>query len=221
MLELEEAVARILATVPVPEREEIPLAEADGRVLADPLRATVDLPPFDNSAMDGYAVRSADVASARPEAPAQLRVTGRVAAGEAPPGELTPGGCVRLFTGSPLPPGADAVVKQEDTRPVPEHAESILVLASAAPGEHLRSRGEDVQCGTLLAGAGTVLGAHHLGLLSACGLSRVGVGRRPRVALLATGSELREPGRPLAAGEILREQSPAAGCTGPARRRRG
>lgn len=202
MLELEEAVARILAAVPAPEREEIPLAEADGRVLLDKLQAALDLPPFDNSAMDGYAVRAADVQAASPESPARLQISARVAAGETSPNQVAPGCCARLFTGSPLPAGTDAVVRQEDTRPVTGDSESILVLAAAPPGENVRTRGSDVRLGTLLFDGGTVLAAPHLGLLSACGIGRAGVGRRPRIALLASGSELREPGGPLSPGEI-------------------
>ena len=112
------------------------------------------------------------------------------------------GDCVRLFTGSPLPAGADAVVRQEDTRPVAGETGSILVLAAPAIGQNIRRRGEDVRRGSLLLDPGTALRAGHLSLLSACGYGQVGVGRRPRIGLLASGSELREPGGLLAPGEI-------------------
>ena len=202
MLELETAAARILTTVPAAQREEIPLAEADGRVLAEDLAAALDLPPFDNSAMDGYAVRAGDVLGASPEAPVGLRLNGRVAAGETFAGELSPGGCVRLFTGSPIPPHADAVVRQEDTRPAPGDAQTVLVLAAPSPGENVRRRGEDVRSGGALLRGGVGLRAPQLGLLSACGIAQVRVGARPRVGLLASGSELCEPGRPLAPGQV-------------------
>jgi molybdopterin molybdotransferase len=116
MLELEEALARILAMVPPAVSERVVLGDAHERVLTEPVFSDIDLPPFDNSAMDGYAVRAEDVAGAKPDLPARLRLVGRVAAGEMFDGEITGGTCVRLFTGSPLPRGADAVVMQEDTR---------------------------------------------------------------------------------------------------------
>ena len=202
MLELETAVASILAAVPGAQREEIPVASADGRVLADEWIAPLDLPPFDNSAMDGYALRSSDVWSATPAAPVRLGLSGRVAAGDTIPGTLSPGGCVRTFTGSPLVAGADAVVRQEDTRLATDGSGDILVLTPAPPGENVRFRGDDVARGTRLVDRGTVLNPSHLALLSACGVARVSVGRRPRVGVLASGSELREPGQPLALGQI-------------------
>src|SRR5438552_7427962 len=128
MLEFEEALARILAVIPSPLSEVVPLNRAYGRVLSEPVASPVDLPHFDNSAMDGYAVRAEDVSSASPAGPVRLRLSGRVAAGETFSGELAPGTCVRLFTGSPLPRGADAVVMQEDTRIEPDEPEQILIL---------------------------------------------------------------------------------------------
>jgi molybdopterin molybdotransferase len=116
MLQYEEALARILAVIPAPASERIPAAEAVGRILAEEIASQIDLPPFDNSAMDGYAVRAQDVASARLDSPAHLRLVGRVAAGEKFSEEVSAGNSVRLFTGSPLPAGADAVVMQEDTK---------------------------------------------------------------------------------------------------------
>src|SRR5262245_53514923 len=115
MLELENALERILSTIQPLEHETVALPEAADRVLAEPILSPVDLPPFDNSAMDGYAVRAADVAAASAEQPASLQVRGKVAAGGVPAHPVTAGTCVRLFTGSPLPEGADAVVMQEDT----------------------------------------------------------------------------------------------------------
>ena len=202
MLAFEEALARVLAEVPAPKGEAVSLSDAPGRVLADQIRSPIDLPIFDNSAMDGYAVRAADVASAKPASPARLRLAGKVAAGEVFVGEVAVGTCVRLFTGSPLPPGADAVVMQEDARIDSGAPGEVLILAPADPGENVRSRGADVKQGTMLAEAGEVLSPGRLGLLAAAGCGRLRVGRQPVVALLATGSELTEPGQPLAAGRI-------------------
>ena len=202
MLELEEALARILAALPEPASESVPLREAQGRILAERIPAPANLPAFDNSSMDGYAVRAADVAGANPESPVRLPLAGRVPAGETFSGELAPGACVRLFTGSPLPRGADAVVMQEDTRIDPGRPVEVQVLEPVKPGENVRFRGEDVKQGATLAEAGDVLTAGRMALLAAVGLTRVRAGRRPLVGLLATGSELKEPGETLAPGQI-------------------
>ena len=202
MLAFEEALARMLAEVPAPEGESVSLRAASGRILADQIRSPIDLPVFDNSAMDGYAVRAADVTSAKPASPARLRLAGKVAAGEIFMGEVTPGTCVRLFTGSPLPAGADAVVMQEDTHIDPTAPGEVVILAPAGPGENVRTRGEDVKQGTILAEAGAAITPGRIGLLAAAGFGRLRVGRQPVVGLLATGSELTEPGQPLAPGQI-------------------
>jgi molybdopterin molybdotransferase len=199
MLEFEAALTRILAAVPAPTPEDIALSAAAGRVLAEATYSPIDLPIFDNSAMDGYAMRAADVVSACPHSPICLRLAGQVAAGEVFAGEVTAGTCVRLFTGSPLPRGADAVVMQEATR---VEAGAVLILTPTEPGENVRARGEDVQRGSRLAGAGEFLAAGKIGLLAAAGLTTVRAGRQPVVGLLATGSELKEPGQPLAPGQI-------------------
>lgn len=202
MLELEEAVARILEVVPPARHEEIPLSEAHGRILGQSVLSGRDLPAFDNSAMDGYAVRAEDVRKATKEQPVALRLQGTVAAGESFQAELSSGSCVRLFTGSPLPAGADCVVMQEDTRPDPGKTGYIQVLDPCRPGENVRLKGEDVRAGGSLALAGEALRAGHLCLLSAAGVTRVMVGRQATVGLIATGSELRNPGEPLGPGQI-------------------
>jgi molybdopterin molybdotransferase len=202
MLELEEAVARILAALPSPQSEIIPLNDAHGRVLVQSVASPIDLPPFDNSAMDGYAVRAEDVRDAKPDAPVRLCLAGKVAAGEVFPGELKAGACVRLFTGSPLPKGADCVVMQEDTRIDQNAPGEIQILDSARPWENVRFCGEDVRSGAALAGAGQALSPAHLSLLAAAGLTQVTVGRQPVVGLIATGSELIDPGPALGAGQI-------------------
>jgi molybdopterin molybdotransferase len=199
MISLEDAKARIFAGIPACGSEEIPLAHARGRIAAREIRAEVDLPRFDNSAMDGYAVRAADVAEATQSKPAFLKLAGRIGAGECFQDEVRPGECVRLFTGSPLPRGADAVVMQEDT--IPAH-DGIHVLEAAKPFENVRLRGEDVRHGTILLRPGDKLRSLECALLAASGVNTVPVFSRVPVALMATGNELREPGEALEAGQI-------------------
>jgi molybdopterin molybdotransferase len=202
MLELEDALELVLAEVAPPLPEEIPLNQSHGRILARTVHSVVDLPLFDNSAMDGYAARAEDVASAHAESAVRLSVIGRAAAGEVFRGQVSPGTCVRVFTGSAMPMGADAVVMQEDTRALGEQGKEVLVLSSVKPWESVRLKGEDLKAGQELASAGVKLTPTRLGLLAACGCERVSVGRQPVVGLLATGSELREPGQTLQPGQI-------------------
>lgn len=202
MLELEDAVQRILAMMPAAASESVPLADAHERILSNRLLATIDLPPFDNSAMDGYAVRADDVAAAKPASPVSLRLCGKVAAGETIAVEISAGDCVRLFTGSPLPRGADAVVMQEDTRVDSTDARRVLICDSVKLEENVRLRGADVKRGAVLAEAGEVLTVGKSSVLAATGVAEVNVASQPRVALLATGSELRETGQGLAEGQI-------------------
>jgi molybdopterin molybdotransferase len=203
VLELEEALTRILGAVPPPVAERIPLSGAHGRVLAETTLATVDLPPFDNSAMDGYAVRAAEVTHARQEAPVCLKLAGKVAAGQTFGARMMPGTCVRLFTGSPLPTGADAVVMQEATRLETRAAGEVQILEPVKPWENVRLMGEDVKRGATLGTAGEYVATGRFSLLAAAGLAQVCVGRRPLVGLLATGSELKEPGEALTPGQIF------------------
>ncbi len=213
MLELEQAVEKILASLPAPKPEPIPLAEAHGRVAAEKILAATDLPPFDNSAMDGYAVRAQDVASASAQTPITLQLIGRIAAGENFTGQLSAGQCIRIFTGSPVPPGADAVIMQEDTRTDPARAHEVQFLDSVQPWENIRFHGEDVKRGTVIVEPGTRLGAAHIALFAATGVAQLTVNRRPSVALIATGSELKDPAdgtpsacsasSPLAPGQIF------------------
>ena len=202
MLELAEAQQRILAAVRPLPTEAVCLGEAFGRIVNENLLSPIDLPSFDNSAMDGYAVRSADLALAQATNPVALRLIGKIPAGEIFQTEIKPGECARIFTGSPLPPGADSVAMQEDTAPAPEKPDHILFLDATKPWENIRFRGEDVKAGTTLATRGTRLGAGHLSLIGATGMETVGVGRQPVVGILATGSELRPAGHALAPGEI-------------------
>jgi molybdopterin molybdotransferase len=199
MISLEDARARILAAVnPLPS-EKLNSAQALGRFAAEDIFARVDVPGFDNSAMDGYAVRAEDTSSASEGNPARLSKIAVVPAGEASSETVAPGTCVRIFTGSPMPPGADAVVMQEDTRDVDG---IVQILCPARPLENVRLRGEDIRSGTVLLKRGAHLTAVHAGILAAAGVSEISAAKQPVVAILATGKELREPGQPLAPGQI-------------------
>ena len=164
--------------------------------------SAVDLPPFDNSAMDGYALRATDVAGASPASPVRLRLAGRILAGGVFSGEMNAGECVRLFTGSLLPRGADAVIMQEDTRIEAGQPGEVFICDPAQPGENIRRGGEDVRRGDLIGHRGEALTPGRIALLTAAGICEAAVGQRPSVGLLATGSELREAGQPLAPGQI-------------------
>jgi molybdopterin molybdotransferase len=202
MLELEEALSRIVGFIRPGATETVPLSQALDRFLAEPVRTPIDLPSFDNSAMDGYAVRAEDVVSAKPDAPVLLRLVGRVAAGEVLSARVEKGCCVRLFTGSALPAGADAVVMQEDTKVAPNEPDKVFILDAAKPWENIRLRGEDIRAGAVLVEKGERLTSGRISLLAACGIGGMRVGAQPRVALLATGSELSEAGCELSAGHI-------------------
>jgi molybdopterin molybdotransferase len=194
-------VAGLLAPLPV---EEVALAAAAGRVLARDLPALVALPGFTNSAMDGYAARHAEVGAASEASPVRLPVAEDVPAGRSDGPPLQPGTVHRIMTGAPVPAGADVVVPVERT-----DAATDVVTITGAPvaGTHLRHAGEDIRAGELAMPAGTALGAAQLGLAAAVGYATVPVRRRPRVLVLSTGSELVEPGLPLAMGQIYESNS--------------
>jgi molybdopterin molybdotransferase len=202
MLSLEHARERILDAVRPLPAETADLNQALGRVTSEPLCSTVDLPPADNSAMDGYAVRSEDLAAAGAESPVVLRLIGTAPAGAVLGKPVERGTCARVFTGSTLPGGADAVVAQEDVKQNSQDAARVCFVASAPPWDNVRLRGEDVKTGALLLEAGTRLTALRLSFLAAAGISAVRAARRPVAGLLATGDELREPGRALDPGAI-------------------
>lgn len=202
MLPLEEARRRILSLVQPLPSETILLLEAAGRTVAAGVSASCDLPPFDNSAMDGYAVRAQETAGASSEAPVILRLAGRVAAGQVFTKPVPPGGCVRLFTGSPMPPDADAVIMQEDTDAVPNDPEKIRLLCPVQPWENVRFAGADVRQGSVVLASGMRVGAAQIALLAAAGCAQIPVRRRPVTGLIATGNELSELGRSLGPGQI-------------------
>ena len=192
LLPLEEAIQVVLARAKPLESEVAPLGEARGRVLAEPARAATDLPPFASSAMDGFAVRTADV-------PGTLVVVERVAAGRPASRSLATGEAMGIATGGVVPEGADAVVPIED---VVEHDNSVEVPSDVARSANVRPRGGDTGEGDEVVSAGTRLGAAQIGALAAAGVAELRVTRRPRVAVLATGTELRAPGEALEPGQI-------------------
>ncbi len=191
LIDIDAARALVLARVRPLEAEPVPLARAAGRVLAETVLATVDLPPFDSSAMDGYAVSAADT-------PGRLLVTAPSAAGRPSAGRVAAGEAAPISTGAVVPAGADAVVPVERTR----HDGAAIVVEAVASGDNVRARGGDIAAGAVVARAGSRLSPWIIGALAAVGRDHAVCGRRPRVNLLATGSELRAPGEPLAPGEI-------------------
>ena len=197
MLDLETALERVLSAIAPLPAETVLVPNAHGRVLAAEVTAPLDLPAFDNSAMDGFAVRAADLRDASGQNPVRLRCRERVAAGEVFASELLPGECVPISTGAALPAGADAVVMIEDTRPAKDTPGQVEFCAVAGPGENVRRRGEDVARGARVLPAGQRVGVGALALLAALGLREIKAARRPRIGLLATGSELLEPGQPV------------------------
>ncbi|WP_031036784.1 gephyrin-like molybdotransferase Glp [Streptomyces sp. NRRL F-5650] len=220
---VQEHLDDVLATVRPLDPIELNLLDAQGCVLVDDVTVPLSLPPFDNSSMDGYAVRVTDVAGASGEFPAVLEVVGDVAAGQADPVAVGPGQAARIMTGAPLPPGAEAVVPVEWTDgglgegPVagmrarslaPEGDRGhVHVYRPVEERAHVRARGSDVRSGDRALTAGTVLGPPQIGLLAAIGRGTVRVRPRPRVVVLSTGSELVQPDEPLAAGQIYDSNS--------------
>jgi molybdopterin molybdotransferase len=200
MLTVAEAKEIILSAVrPRPARA-TPLAETIHGVLAQDVTSPIDLPLWDNSAVDGYAARASDLAAANENSPIHLRVTAQAPAGTATDVTVEPQTCVRIFTGAPIPEGADAVVMQEDTHP--HHEGYIAVEESVESGENIRRAGDDVTKGEVVLRAGTLLGPSQLGMAAAVGLAQLVVYPRPRVGVLVTGAEIVEPGRPLRGGQI-------------------
>src|SRR3954471_9976994 len=176
-----------------------PLMEALGLAAAEDVVAEVDLPSFDNSAMDGYAVRADDVATATDEAPVHLPVVGEIGAGQGGLMALAPGTAAKIMTGAPVPAGADSVVPYEWTD---RGVAQVRIDRASSPGQHVRPAGEDVSVGDVLVSDGTVLGPRHIGLLAAAGRATVRSRPRPRVVVISTGSELRDPGTPLGRDSI-------------------
>lgn len=194
LLPVPDLVERILASVsPLPDFPQ-PLMDALGLAVAEDVHAPIALPSFDNSSMDGYAVVRDDVLTASPEQPVHLPVVGEIGAGRADLVALSPGTAVKIMTGAPVPRGCDAVVPYEWTD---RGVAQVRITQAPSAGQHIRPRGDDVEEGDLLIEHGTVLGPRHLGLLASVGRATVRCRPRPRVVVISTGSELREPGSPL------------------------
>ena len=214
MLGVDEVLDRVLAAVAPLPPEAVPLLEALGRVLVEAVVADVDVPPFRNSAMDGYAVRAADTAGAGYDAPVFLRVVGNVAAGQAGDVRVGAGTAVRIMTGAVVPAGADAVVRFEETGEVPGAPDSddggagdVAIHRPARPWDNVRAAGEDVAAGQVVVAAGTRLRPPEIGLLAALNRATVRVHRRPRVAILSTGDEVVDVGPALGPGQIRNSNS--------------
>ena len=196
---VEEHARRVADLITPPDPERVALADALGRVVVDDVHAAISLPGFDNSAMDGYAVRAADVAGASGDAPARLPVAADIPAGRTDLLTLAPGTAHRIMTGAPMPDGADAVVQVEYTD---GGTETVDVRRAVDAGTSVRRAGSDITAGDLALSAGTVLNAPQIGLLAALGIAEVTVPARPHVVVLSTGSELVAAGEPLQHGQI-------------------
>jgi len=192
LISLEEALARIFEQVRPLDAELVPVAAAAGRVIADDARSGVDLPPFASSAMDGFAVRSSDT-------PGRLPVVARIAAGVPAPRALEAGEAMGIATGGVVPDGADAVIPIEY---VVENDNGVEIEQPVGQGDNVRPQGSDVSAGDVVVAQGSRLGPAQIGALAAAGLVEVSAARRPRVVVLATGTELRRPGEPLGPGEV-------------------
>jgi molybdopterin molybdotransferase len=207
MISVEEALEKVLSYVEVLEPERKPILDCLGQVLAEDVYSTIDIPPLDNSAMDGYALRARDIRGAGESSPRYLVVVGEVAAGAMPKEDVRPGTAIRIMTGAPLPEGADAVVRFEDTDEVNRKSSGgnlsqIGILCQAKKGLNVRGRGEDIAKGDLILKKGRVLRPQEIGVLASLGRSTALVIRRPVVAILATGDELIGVDQPLAPGKI-------------------
>jgi molybdopterin molybdotransferase len=208
LLSVEEAIGRVLGLVEPLNAAKVPLLQADGLTLAEDIFAPFDIPALANSAMDGYAVVVADLTGASDSSPVTLKVAGQVQAGQLPSVPVSQGKAVRIMTGAPIPDGTDAIVPYEYTDEVERRAAGTLgaeITLRHAPflGDHIRPAGEDVQAGRLILPKGRTLDPPSIGLLASFGYANAPVVRRPRVAILATGDEVQDPGETLGAGRLF------------------
>jgi len=204
MLSVEEALARVLAAFQPLSPERVPVLETLGRVLAEDVYADMDIPPLTNTAMDGYAVQAADTTGASPEHPVPLRIIHDLAAGYTTDVAVTPSTAIRIMTGAPIPPGADAVVRFEDTE---RDGEGVNILKGVPVGKNVRQAGEDVKKGALILPQGTEIRPQEVGMLAALGHKEALVHRQPQVAILATGDEVIEVDAPWQPGKIRNANS--------------
>jgi len=200
MLPFEEAQKIVLESIEVLGLEKVPLLSALDRVLGEEVISGLDIPPWDNSAVDGFAVRSADVEGASPDRPALLRVIEDLPAGRVSAKTIRAKEAIRIMTGAPMPAGADAVVMVEETK---AEGESVRIFRAIKSGANVRRRGEDLKSGSRVFSPGVALGAAEIGVLASLNKGSVFVHRRPQVAVLATGDELVEVGEPLKTGQII------------------
>jgi len=212
MISVEDARERILGFFSQLGTEERAISDALGQVLTEDIVGKFDVPPWDNSAMDGYALQAPDIADAHPDAPVTLDVIGSIAAGDVPSQSVKQGAAIRIMTGAPLPDGADAVVPFEDTDEGErgmggQTPDEISVRIPVPPGGNVRPAGGDIAAGTTVIEAGTVLRASEIGVLASLGFGTVKVIRRPVAAILATGNELIEPSEPYRPGKIYNSNS--------------
>ncbi len=204
LVSVDDHLARILSTVqPLPDFQQ-PLMDSLGLACSEDVVAPLDLPRFDNSAMDGYAVRAAEVAGAAPDSPVVLPVSGEIGAGQVSLRTLPPGTVAKIMTGAPMPAGADSVVPYEWTD---RGADQVRIEQAPEVHQHVRDAGEDVREGDRVLPAGTVLGPRHIGLLAALGRASVRARTRPRVVIMSTGSELADAGTPLMTDSIYDSNS--------------
>jgi molybdopterin molybdotransferase len=206
MLSVEEALERILAEITPLENTQVALQDALGLVLAQDIIAQEDMPPFANSAMDGFALLSKD-SIPREGQPPRLRVIGSIAAGYVAEHTVEEGTAMRIMTGAPIPPGADTVIQVELTRSEGPERDWVEILAEIAPGNNIRPAGEDIRHGQIVLRRGTTISAWEIGVLATLGWSKVPVTRRPRVAILATGDEVVDVSEPLQPGKIRNSNS--------------
>lgn len=216
MISLEEARELVLAKVAPLGSEEVPLLEVVGRVAAADLTSDIDISPFAHSAMDGFALRAAEIADATEEAPVALKVIAEIGAGDVFEGAIAPGECVRIMTGAPLPDDADSVVKYEIVAVVEgdgKPGSTVAFAASTSVGSNVRPAGEEARAGEVVVEKGEVIGAAGVGFLASCGVLQVPAYVRPRVAIIATGSELVPPDQVPGPGQIRNSNSYAmAAC---------
>ncbi|HEV8573822.1 MAG TPA: gephyrin-like molybdotransferase Glp, partial [Dehalococcoidia bacterium] len=220
MIGVDEALERILSYVTVLPAEERQLVDALGQVLVEDVTSSFDIPPLDNTAMDGYAVRASDTAGAGADSPVQLSVIGEVAAGYEFDGAVGSGTAVRIMTGAPVPEGFDSIVPFEETdepfEKAPAGARSmaaqVRVFKEARPGANIRRRGEDVRAGQVVVPKGTTLRPSEIGVIASVGRESVSAIRRPVVAILSTGDELLTPGEPRAGARIYDSNAHSVGA---------
>jgi molybdopterin molybdotransferase len=211
LISVEQAQERLLSHVSVLEKEEVPILDSLGQVLAEDVRAAINVPPLDNSAMDGYALQAKDTAGAQEGSPRLLRVIDAVAAGAISDKEVVQGTAIRIMTGAPIPKGADSVVRFEDTNettrrrggPIAE----IGICVAAQEGQNIRYAGEDIAKGHVALAAGTIIRPAEVGVLASLGMSTIAAIRRPVIAIVATGNELIEVGETLPMGKIYNSNS--------------